>query len=152
MGKNKKIVIEKLKKKARTSSFKFKLDGLNKINEDQKQKKNIIKSACFSSPWEYHTYFEFVKDLEKSGAKVELINPSYKPYEDYDKDKLKIFQKELNSIKKQKNKKKGSGDLIKCQVENGIYNVYDTEIISEEDTSEDIEYPHYSKAVLVVKK
>ena len=47
-------------------------------------------------------------------------------FEEYDEEKLNLFKKELELIKKQKNKKKGFGDVIKCNVENGIYNVYHT--------------------------
>ena len=152
LGKNKKLVIEKLKKFAEKSSFKFKLDGLYKINEDKKQKYNILKSVYFTYPMAYYSFLDFVKDLKKSGAKVELVNPYYKPFEDYEEEKLKAFQKELNLIKKQKNKKKGLGDVIKCQVENGIYNVYHTVIKSEADEYDSSSDQQISSAVLVINK
>ena len=63
LGKNKKLVIEKLKKFAEKSSFKFKLDGLYKINEDKKQKYNILKSVYFTYPMSYYSFLDFVKDL-----------------------------------------------------------------------------------------
>ena len=152
LGKNKKLVIEKLKKFAEKSSFKFKLDGLYKINEDKKQKYNILKSVYFTYPMAYYSFLDFVKDLNKSGAKVELVNPYYKAFEEYEEEKLKAFQKELNLIKKQKNKKKGLGDVIKCQVENGIYNVYHTVIKSEADEYDSSSDQQISSAVLVINK
>ena len=100
----------------------------------------------------YYSFLDFVKDLNKSGAKVELVNPYYKPFEEYEEEKLKAFQKELNLIKKQKNKKKGLGDVIKCQVENGIYNVYHTVIRSEADEYDSSSDQQISSAVLVINK
>ena len=152
LGKNKKLVIGKIKKFAEKSLFKFKLNGLYNINEDKKQKINILKSFHFTYPMAYYSFLDFVKDLKKSGAKVEFKNPYYKSFEDYDEDKLKKFQKELNLIKKQKNKKKGLGDVIKCQVENGTYNVYHTAIRSEADEYDDNSDQQISSAVLVINK
>ena len=128
-------------------------DGtIEKINEDKKQKYNILKSVYFTYPMAYYSFLDFVKDLKKSGAKVELVNPYYKPFEEYEEEKLKAFQKELNLIKKQKNKKKGLGDVIKCQVENGIYNVYHTVIRSEADEYDSSSDQQISSAVLVINK
>ena len=60
--------------------------------------------------------------------------------------------KKLNLIKKQKNKKKGLGDVIKCQVENGIYNVYHTDIRSEAGEYDSSSDQQISSAVLVINK
>jgi len=152
LGKNKKKVIDKIKNFADKSSFKFKIQGLYKMNEDKQKKYNLVKSASFTFNMAYHSFIDLVKDLKKLGAKVEFINQNFKSFEEHDKDELKIFQKELNLIKKQKNKKKGDGDIIKCQVENGEYDVYNTEIRCDDDIYEDKAYPQYSTAVLVLKK
>ena len=92
--------------------------------------------------------------MEKKGAKIEIIDRSVKPFDQYDinSKELKDFQKELNLLKKQKNKKKGMGDIIKCNVENGIYNVYHPAIRGEDEIYEGKRYPQYSSAVLVLKK
>ena len=39
-------------------------------------------------------------------------------------DKINLFQKELNSLKKQKNKKGQPGQIVKYIVDNGTYDVY----------------------------
>ena len=150
LGKNKKKIIDKIKKFAENSSIKFKIEGLYKFKDGDHKKYNITNNAYFSYPAAYNSFMDFVQELKKLGAKVEFFNPYYKSFDDCDKDELKLFQKELNSLKKQKNKKKGSGDLIKCQVENGIYNVYHTEIRGEDEEYDGKSYPQYSTAVLVL--
>ena len=152
LGKNKKKVIDKIKKFAQNSSIKFKLKGLYKFKDRKNKKYNIANNAYFTYPAAYNSFKDFVEDLKKLGAKVEFFNPSYKSFDECDEDKLKLFQKELNLIKKQKNKKKGNGDIIKCEVENGEYNVYNTDIRCDDEIYEDKVYPQYSSAVLVIKK
>ena len=152
LGKNKKKVIDKIKKFSDKSSLKFKTQGLYKMNEDNEKKHNLVKSARFKYNFHYYSLRDFVEELKKSGAKLELINQNFKPFEEFDKEKIQSFQKELNLIKKQKNKKKGMGDIIKCNVENGIYNVYHPAIRGEDEIYEGKRYPQYSSAVLVLKK
>ena len=151
-GKNKKKIIDEIKKFSSKSSFKFKIEGLNKFKESDGKKYNLIKSAVFDIYYYYQTLRDFVVELKKSGAKLELKSQNFKPFEEYDKEKLNLFKKELDLIKKQKNKKEGYGDVIKCNVENGIYNVYNTEIRCEDEIYEGKAHSQYSKAVLVLKK
>ena len=152
LGKNKKKVIDKIKKFAENSSIKFKIKGLYKFKDEAHKKYNIANNAYFTYSTEYYSFLDFVQGLKKLGAKVEFFNPYYKSFDECDKDKLKLFQKELNLIKKQKNKKKGNGDIIKCEVENGEYNVYNTEIRCNDEIYDDKAHPQYSSAVLVIKK
>ena len=77
---------------------------------------------------------------------------SPKPFEKYDENKIRIFQKELDIIKKQKNKKKGMGDIIKCNVENGTYSIYNPSIRVEDEEFEGKLYPKYNSFIFVVKK
>ena len=46
-----------------------------------------------------------------------------KSFEDFDKDKVKSFQKELNKLKKQK-KRKEPGSIVKYTVDNGTYDIF----------------------------
>ena len=121
--------------------------GKNNLN-----KQNLVKSAKFDYPLSYYDFIDFTEDLKKSGALLELIDTTIEPFEKYDEEEIKIFQKELNSIKKQKNKKKGSGDIIKCDVENGIYNVYNPYIRVADDEYEGKKYPQQDSFIFVVKK
>ena len=102
--------------------------------------------------YELNNIRDFIKNLESKGAKLDLINLNFKPLESVNDKDIKIFEKELNQIKKQKNKKKGFGDVIKCEVENGIYDVYNCHIRGEDEIYEGKTYPQYSSNVLVIKK
>jgi len=139
LGKNKKKVIDKIKKFANKTAFKFKIKGLNKIDKDNQKKYNLLKSVSFNANWKFQEFEDFVQELKKSGANLEFKNQSFKSFEEYDNEELRLFQKELDLLKKQKNKKKGDGDIIKCHVENGMYDVYHTDVGS-------------STGVLVLKK
>ena len=77
-----------------------------------------------------------------------------KPFDQYDLNskELKDFQKELNSLKKQKNKRKGNGDIIKCDVENGIYDVYNPVIRVADDEYEGKKHPQYNSFIFVIKR
>ena len=48
--------------------------------------------------------------------------------------------------------KKSRQDVIKCEVENGIYDVYNCPIRGEDEIYEGKTYPQYSSNVLVIKK
>ena len=115
-------------------------------------KLNLLKSASFKYMYDLSNIKDFVKNLENKGAKLELLNLNLKPLESVNDKDIKIFEKELNKIKKQKNKKKGLGDVIKCEVENGIYDVYNCPIRGEDEIYEGKTYPQYSSNVLVIKK
>ncbi len=73
-----------------------------------------------------------------------------KPLEEYDEDELKLIQKELDLLKKRKNIKKGEGEIIKCPVENGEYEIFNIYINCNNESYEDEE--EESTAVLVLKK
>ena len=55
---------------------------------------------------------------------IEFKKDTPKIFEEYDFDKIKLFEKELNLIKKQKNKKRQPGQIVKYIVDNGTYDVY----------------------------
>jgi len=54
----------------------------------------------------------------------DFVNKVPKSFKEYELENIKTFQKELDLIKKQKNKKKGIDDVVKYYVDNGIYDVY----------------------------
>ena len=57
----------------------------------------------------------------------DFVNKTPKSFEEYELENINSFQKELNLTKKQKNKKKGIDDIVKYNVDNGIYDVYNCE-------------------------
>lgn len=152
LGKNKQKIIESIKNFSKKSSLKLKIEGLYKFDDNKKMKLNLLKSASFKYMYDLSNIKDFVKNLENKGAKLELLNLNLKPLESVNDKDIKIFEKELNKIKKQKNKKKGHGDVIKCEVENGIYDVYNCPIRGEDEIYEGKTYPQYSSNVLVIKK
>ena len=152
MEKTKKKIIQLIKNFSKKTSLKFKIDGLYKFDDNKKIKFNLLKSASFKYLYALNNIRDFIKNLESKGAKLDLINLNFKPLESVNDKDIKIFEKELNQIKKQKNKKKGFGDVIKCEVENGIYDVYNCPIRGEDEIYEDKTYPQYTTNVLVIKK
>ena len=88
------------------------------------KKKYLVKSikiTCGSI-----CFFPISNNLEKNPF-IEIIdfkNENPKSFEEYDLDKINLFQKELNSLKKQKNKKRQPGQIVKYIVDNGTYDVY----------------------------
>ena len=106
LGKNKKKIIDKIKKFSNHSSLKFNTPILYKMNKNNLNKQNLVKSAKFEYPRSYGDFIDFTEDLKKSGALLEVIDTTVKPYEKYDKEKIKSFQKELNYLKNKKIKKK----------------------------------------------
>lgn len=150
-GKNRSEVIKIIKNSIK--QFKYDMSVLWKIKSKKIDRINLIKSFK-GQGYEYRNFVEFSEELEKKGAKIEIIDRSAKSFEQYDlkSKELKNFQKELNLIKKQKNKKKGMGDIIKCNVENGTYNVFNPDIRGADEIYEGKKYSQYSSAVLVLKK
>ena len=94
LGKNKKKIIDEIKKFSSKSSLKFKTEGLYKLKESDGKKYNLIKSAVFNYYYNYQTLRDFVEELKKSGAKLELINQNFKSFEEYDMERLNLFKKE----------------------------------------------------------
>jgi len=133
--------------------FKFETSALRNIKSKIASRVNLIKSFK-EKGYLYRNFIEFSEELEKKGAKIEIIDRSAKPFEQYDLDskELKNFKKELISLEKQKNKKKGRGDIIKSEVDNGIYNVYNPVIRVADDEYEGKKYPQYNSFIFVVKK
>ncbi len=84
----------------------------------QKSIKITSKSICFAPlhDTELHSLF-YDHPMQSDGKRL------IKPFEEFDKDKVKSFQKELNKLKKQK-KRKEDGSIVKYTVDNGTYDVY----------------------------
>ncbi len=133
--------------------FQLDMSVLKKMKGKKKYRENLVKSFK-EDGYKYREFIEFSEKLEKKGAKIEIIDRSVKPFDQYDLNskELKDFQKQLNSLKKQKNKRSGNNDIIKCDVENGIYDVYNPDIRAEDEIYEGKKYSQYSSAVLVLKK
>jgi len=133
--------------------FQLDMSVLKKMKGKKKYRENLVKSYK-GDGYKYRNFIEFSEKLEKKGAKIEIIDRSAKPFDQYDLNskELKDFQKELNSLKKQKNKRKGSGDIIKCDVENGIYDVYNPVIRVADDEYEGKKYPQYNSFIFVIKR
>jgi len=164
LGKNRSKVIKIIKQFKKDNSGKsvmplekkeFQLDMsvLKKMKGKKKYRENLVKSFK-KVGYEYRNFIEFSEELEKKGAEIEIIDRSAKPFGQYDLNskELKDFQKELNSLKKQKNKKKGNGDIIKCDVENGIYDVYNPWIRVADDEYKGKKYPQYNSAIFVIRR
>ncbi len=116
----------------------------------------------------YATNETFIKSIEISNNSICFLPKSnnldldylfsfpnkfvQKSFEDFSKEEIKNIQKKLNLIKKRKNKKKGKGDIIKYDVENGIYNVYNPKIrIEDIEGYEGKKYTNYESIILVIK-
>ena len=121
---------------------------------EKKKYREILIKSFKGEGYKYREFIEFSEELEKCGAKLEIIDSSVKPFEQYDLNSKKIidFQKELNSIKKQKNKKNGLGDVIQCSVENGVYEVYEIPIRISDEEYEGKKIPRINGAIFVIKK
>jgi len=87
----------------------------------KKSIKITSKSICFAplSDSELHSLF-YDHPMQSDGKRL------IKSFEEFDKDKVKSFQKELNKLKKQK-KRKEHGSIVKYTVDNGTYDVYGSE-------------------------
>ncbi len=84
---------------------------------------------------------------------METFGRSQKFPEDYSKEEIKDFQKKLNLIKKQKNKKKGKCDIIKYDVENGVYDVYNPLIKADDiEGHEGKMYPNHDSFIFVMRQ
>ena len=95
----------------------------NFLNFTKKQylKKTIkinSKSICFAPLYDSELSSIFNDHPTKSNGKKII-----KSFEDFDKDKVKSFQKELNKLKKQK-KRKEPGSIVKYTVDNGAYDIF----------------------------
>ena len=76
------------------------------------------KSICFAPLYDSEMSSIFYDHpMQSDGKKI------IKPFEEFDKDKVKSFQKELNKLKKQK-KRKEHGSIVKYTVDNGTYDVF----------------------------
>tara|TARA_B100000989_G_C19477760_1_gene443715 strand:- start:80 stop:1069 length:990 start_codon:yes stop_codon:yes gene_type:complete len=150
-GNKKSEVIKVIKNNIGT--FKHDMRILWKIKSENINSINLIKSFK-GKGCDYRSFIQFSEELEKKGAKVEIVNKSAKSFESYDQnsEKMKNFKKKLNFLRKQKNKKKGFGDLIKCEVENGIYDVFNPTVQSGEDEYEGKKIPIYNSFIFVIKK
>ena len=86
-------------------------------------------------------------------TKVGTFDGGQKFPEDYSKEEIKDFQKKLNLIKKQKNKKQGKGDIIKYDVENGVYDVYNPLIKADDiEGHESKIYSNYDSFIFVMRQ
>ena len=89
------------------------------------KKKNFVKSIKISSS--KICFFPVSNDLKKNPFIKYQDYQKFKKFEEYNKDEILLFEKELKSIKNKKNKKKGIGNIVKFEVDNGTYNIYNSE-------------------------
>jgi len=96
-------------------------DNFFNFTKKQYLKKTIkinSKSICFAPLYDSELSSIFNDHPTKSdGDRIK------KSFEDFDKDKVKSFQKELNKLKKQK-KRKEPGSIVKYTVDNGTYDIF----------------------------
>jgi hypothetical protein len=125
---------------------------------------DYTKINIFDITEKYETYTNketFIKSIKIFNNSISFLPKSnnlncpfnsQKNFEDYNKQEINDFQKKLNLIKKQKNKKKGKGDIIKYVVENGTYNIYNP-VIRVEDIKGygGKKYSNYDSFILVIK-
>jgi hypothetical protein len=114
-------------------------------------KETFVKSIQISS--NSISFLPRSNNLNCPFYKAETFDNSQKFIEDFSKEEIKDFQKKLNLIKKQKNKKQGRGDIIKYDVENGIYNIYNPSIRADDiEGYEGNMYPYYDKFIFVMRQ
>ena len=75
-------------------------------------------SICFAPMFDMDLGRPFDQPIEPDGKR------DIKSFEEFDTDKIKLFQKELDKIKKKKNKKNEPNQIVKYIVDNGTYEVY----------------------------
>ena len=100
-------------------------DNFHKFTKKKYLVKSIkinSKSLCFFPISKAH-YFKKNPFIEHH----DFVNKTPKSFEEYELENINSFQKELNLTKKQKSKKKGIDDIVKYNVDNGIYDVYNCE-------------------------
>ena len=96
-------------------------DNFFNFTKKQYLKKTIkinSKSICFAPLHDSELSSIFNDHPTKSNGERII-----KSFEEFDKDKVKSFQKELNKIKKQK-KRNEHGPIVKYTVDNGTYDVF----------------------------
>ena len=76
------------------------------------------RSICFAPMFDMDLVRPFDQPIKPDGKK------DIKSFEEFDSDKIKLFQKELDKIKKKKNKKSEPNQIVKYFVDNGTYDVY----------------------------
>lgn len=125
--------------------------GISENYNDYTNKKYFIKSIQISN--NNISFLPKLNNLNSPFIKLETFDASQKFPEDYSKEEIKDFQKRLNLIKKQKNKKKGKCDIIKYDVENGVYDVYNPSIRADDiEGNEGKMYPNYDSFIFVMRQ
>ena len=125
--------------------------GISENYKDYTNKKYFIKSIQISS--NSISFLPRSNNLNCPFTKVETFDGSQKFPEDYSKEEIKDFQKKLILIKKQKNKKNGKGDIIKYDLENGVYDVYNPSIKADDIKGyEGKMYPNYDSFIFVMRQ
>ena len=125
--------------------------GISENYNDYTNKKNFIKSIQISN--NNISFLPKLNNLNAPFIKLETYGASQKFPEDYSKEEIKDFQKKLNLIKKQKNKKKGKCDIIKYDVENGVYDVYNPSIRADDIKGHEGKmYPNYDSFIFVMRQ
>jgi hypothetical protein len=124
--------------------------GLPENYKNYTNKKYFRKSIQISN--NNISFFPKSNNLDCPFTKVETFDGIKKFPEDYSKEEIKDYQKKLNLIKKQKNKKNGKGDIIKYDVENGIYDVYNSSVRADDIEYEGKMYPNYDSFIFVMRQ
>ena len=125
--------------------------GISENYNDYTNKKYFIKSIQISN--NNISFLPKSNNLNCPFTKLETFGRSQKFPEDYSKEEIKDFQKKLNLIKKQKNKKKGKCDIIKYDVENGVYDVYNPLIKADDiEGHEGKMYPNHDSFIFVMRQ
>jgi hypothetical protein len=124
--------------------------GISENYKDYTNKKHFIKSIQISS--NNISFLPISNNLNCPFHKMETFDGIKKFSKDYFQKEIKDFQKKLNLIKKQKNKKHGKGDIIKYKVENGVYDVYNPSIRADDTEYQGKMYPNYDSFIFVMRQ